>query len=110
MVVVAGVSPDHHLRTSAQKATSDGWLRGPRHPEELRVQGALFPDGEAVPFGSAEAALASELYRLVRRPRGRELDLAIAASSILQDAALWTLNPRDFTDIPGLRLLDPPRR
>jgi predicted nucleic acid-binding protein len=82
------------------------WRRGPRLPEELRVQEALFPSGEAVPFGPAEAALAAELYRQVPRPRGRELDLAIAASAILQDAALWTLNPRDFADLPRLRLID----
>jgi len=35
--------------------------------------------------------------------RGRELDLAIAASAILHDAVLWTLNHRDFADIPRLR-------
>jgi predicted nucleic acid-binding protein len=80
------------------------WLRGPRRADELRVQEALFPSGEAAPFGSAEAALSASLYRQVRRPRERELDLAIAASAILQDAALWTLNPRDFADIPRLRL------
>ena len=80
------------------------WLRGPRDAEELRVQEALFPGSEASPFGRAEAALASDLYRLVRRRRGRELDLAIAASAISHDAALWTLNRRDFTDIPRLRL------
>ena len=61
-----------------------------------------------MPFGPAEAALAAELYRQVPRPRGRELDLAIAASAILQDAALWTLNPRDFADLPRLRLVDNP--
>jgi predicted nucleic acid-binding protein len=86
------------------------WLRGPRHQEEIRVQEALFPAGEAVPFGRPDAALASELYRLVRRPRGRELELAIAASAILHDAAIWTLNPRDFADIPRLRLLEVPGR
>ena len=81
------------------------WLRGPRDAEELRVQEALFPGSAAAPFGRADAALASELYRLVRRPRGRELDLAIAASAILHDAVLWTLNRRDFADIPRLNLL-----
>jgi predicted nucleic acid-binding protein len=86
------------------------WLRGPRFPEELRVQEALCPGSAAASFGRPEAALAAELYRVVRRPRGRELDLAIAASAILHDAVLWTLNPRDFTDIPRLRLLEPPRR
>ena len=84
------------------------WRRGPRLPDELRAQEALFPATEAAPFGAAEAALASDLYRRLRRPRGREIDLAIAASAILQDAALWTLNPRDFADIPGLRLAEPP--
>jgi hypothetical protein len=83
------------------------WLRGPRGAEEIRVQEALFPSSEAASFGRPEAALASELYRLVRRPRGRELDLAIAASAILHDAALWTLNARDFADIPRLRQYNP---
>ncbi|MDO8835411.1 MAG: PIN domain-containing protein [Vicinamibacterales bacterium] len=81
------------------------WRRGPRHPDELRVQEALFPSDEATPFGRPEAALAADLYRQVRRARGREVDLAIAASAILRDATLWTLNPGDFADIPGLRVL-----
>jgi predicted nucleic acid-binding protein len=46
------------------------------------------------------------LYRKVPRPRGREIDLAIAACALTQDAALWTLNPSDFADIPGLELVD----
>ncbi len=64
----------------------------------------MFPAADAAVFGAQEAALASEMYRGVRRPRGRETDLAIAATAILHDAALWTLNPRDFADIPRLRL------
>lgn len=80
------------------------WRRGTRHPDELHVQESLFPSDAAVAFGPAEARLASELYSLVRRPRGREIDLAIAASALLQHAVLWTLNPGDFEDIPGLQL------
>ena len=80
------------------------WLRGPRLPEELAAQQALFPSEAALPFGPHEAALAAQLYRSVPRPRGREMDLAIAATAILHDAPLWTLNPRDFRDIPRLRL------
>ena len=46
----------------------------------------------------------SELYRRLRRPRHREIDLAIAACAIVHGAELWTLNPQDFRDIPGLTL------
>lgn len=80
------------------------WLRGPRLEEELAAQEALFPSDGALPFGPDEAAEASALYGRAPRPRGREIDLAIAAHAILEDAALWTLNPKDFEDIPGLEL------
>ena len=80
------------------------WLRGPRLPEELAAQEALFPSESAVPFGFAEAALSARLYRSVRRARGREIDLAIAACAIVRQADLWTLNTADFSNLPGLRL------
>jgi predicted nucleic acid-binding protein len=82
------------------------WLRGPRRPEEIQAQEALFPRDEAIPFGSGEAALAADIYRQTRRPRGREIDLAIAACAVSHGAAFWTLNPADFSDLPGLTLLD----
>jgi predicted nucleic acid-binding protein len=82
------------------------WLRGPRRPDELGDQEALFPRSGAVPFGSLEAAYAARLYGRVRRPRGREIDLAIAASAIVHHASLWTLNREDFDDIPGLLLAE----
>jgi predicted nucleic acid-binding protein len=81
------------------------FLRGPRRAEELAFQSALFPVDRALAFGSIEAQLSAKLYRTVRRGRGREIDLAIASCAIAHDAALWTLNVRDFADIPGLRLV-----
>lgn len=81
------------------------WLHGPRRPEELAAQEALFPTASAVAFGPEEAVTAARLYQSVARPRGREIDLAIAACALTQGAAFWTLNPRDFRDIPRLRLL-----
>ncbi len=81
------------------------WRRGPRHPDEVRVQEALFPAEDVVAFDAAAAAVAARLYRQVRRPRGREIDLAIAACAISRDAALCTCNPDDFSDIPGLRVV-----
>ena len=81
------------------------WRRGPRTEEELEAQEALLPSEATVPLGSAEAAKAAALYRLVKRPRGREVDLAIAATALVNGAALLTLNPQDFRDLPGLRLI-----
>ena len=83
------------------------WLRGPRLAEELEAQEALFPRKTAVPFGPDEAAEASRLYQALPRPRGREIDLAIAACALLWDAELWTLNARDFQDVPQLRVRTP---
>ena len=81
------------------------WLRGPRTRAELDAQEELFPADVAVPFGADEATLAARLYKEVARPRGREIDLAIAACAITSRASLWTLNPADFRDVPGLKLL-----
>jgi len=80
------------------------WRRGPRVPEELTAQEALFPNESSVAFGWQEAALAAELYRGIARPRGREIDLAIAACALAHGAEFWTLNPQDFRDVPGLTL------
>jgi predicted nucleic acid-binding protein len=81
------------------------WLRGPRTRTDLAVQDELFPHDSCVAFGPAEAARAAVLYGRVARPRGREIDLAIAACALVGDAALWTLNPADFDDVPGLELI-----
>jgi predicted nucleic acid-binding protein len=80
------------------------WLRGPRVPQELKAQEALFPSSTAIPFGPDEAMVAAQLYKTVSRPRRREIDLAIAACAIVRSAELWTLNPADFRDLKGLRL------
>jgi predicted nucleic acid-binding protein len=84
------------------------WSRGPRRPEELRAQRALFPDEQAVALGPREALLAAKLYGTLRKPRGREIDLAIAACALSHGAALWTLNDEDFADVPSLRVIATP--
>jgi predicted nucleic acid-binding protein len=81
------------------------WLRGPRERAELIAQEELFPREACVAFGVAEAEVSARLYRSVKRPRGREVDLAIAASAMVHEASLWTLNPDDFRDLPDLPLV-----
>jgi len=81
------------------------WLRGPRTHEELLEQQETFPREQAIVFGAAEAARAADLYKRVPRARTREVDLAIAATAIVHNAPLWTLNPEDFRDIPDLKLV-----
>jgi predicted nucleic acid-binding protein len=83
------------------------WLRGPRTSSEILQQEELVPSGNAFVFGSEEAALAADIYRTVKRARSREVDIAIAATAIRHQAKLWTLNPADFADIPGLTLYKP---
>jgi predicted nucleic acid-binding protein len=85
------------------------WLRGPRQPEEIDLQERLFPRQEVAVFGPTEASRAALLYQTVRRPRGREIDLAIAACALTQEASFWTLNDADFRDVDGLTLYQPDR-
>ena len=80
------------------------WLRGPRTVAELRAQEDLFPRDGAVPFDAEAAAQAAALHARLPRPRSCDLDLAIAACALVGDASLWTLNPDDFSDVPGLKL------
>lgn len=84
------------------------WLRGARTEAELARQEELLPAEAAVPLTPVEATVAARLYRVAARPRGREADIAIAATALTHEASLWTLNMRDFRDIPGLRLYAPP--
>jgi predicted nucleic acid-binding protein len=80
------------------------WLRGPRLSEELAAQESLFPSKSAIPFDREEAIVSADLYRAVSRARTREVDLAIAACALVRGARLWTLNPADFRDLPGIQL------
>jgi predicted nucleic acid-binding protein len=104
--LVTSVERGERLRLSALVLYE--YLRGPRSAAEIAHQDALLPADGALPFGAAEAAMAARLFRVVPRARRRELDLAIAATALTHEAALWTLNAADFRDIPGLRLYVPP--
>lgn len=98
----AFIADGHRLRLSSIVLYE--WLRGPRTLDELHVQGELFPRDQIVSFDARAAARAADLYRNLTRPRRRAADFAIAACALVDEAALWTLNPKDFGDVPGLTL------
>lgn len=100
------VGRGHILATSALVLYE--WQRGPRTQVELEDQEALLPSADARGFGPGEAARAARLYRIVKRARGRDMDLAIAACALEHGARLWTLNPDDFRDLPDLTLYEAP--
>ena len=77
-----------------------------KYVNAIDAQEALFPSSEAIPFGPAEALLAAGVYKKIKRPRGREIDIAIAACAIAHEAEFWTVNAADFQDIPDLKLLN----
>lgn len=102
--VLIGLAGEGH-RLSVSAIVLYEWLRGPRVRDELSVQEELFPRARAVPFGAEPAVIAARLYAAVKRPRGREIDLAVAACALHDGASLWTLNRDDFRDLPGLSLI-----
>ena len=97
------VDAEHRINISAPVLYE--WLRGPRSRADLRIQEELMPAENVAVFGAVEAQLAARLYAAVVRPRGREIDLAVAACALANRAALWTLNRRDFHDLEALRLI-----
>lgn len=99
------VTAGHVIATSSLALYE--WLRGPRVTGELEDQEGLLPADGARGFGATEAARAAHLYRTLERPRGRDMDIAIAACALEHGAQLWTLNGDDFRDIPGLKLYEP---
>lgn len=81
------------------------WRRGPRTPEQLALQEDLFPSSGALAFDSEAAIIAADLFVQLGKPRRRQADLAIAATALASGASLWTLNERDFQDVPGIELV-----
>jgi predicted nucleic acid-binding protein len=97
------VEAEHRINISAPVLYE--WLRGPRTRADLRIQEELMPSWDVAIFGVVEAQLAAKLYTSVVKPRGREIDLAVAACALANRAALWTLNHEDFHDLEALRLI-----
>ncbi len=76
---------------------AEAMLRRMRRKPLLRITGET-----AEVFGG----LAGQLTRTGRGPQFRTQDLWLAAQAIQRDYTLLTANPKDFRDVPGLRLVE----
>jgi predicted nucleic acid-binding protein len=110
------------IKGSAQAGDVDGWLaagqsfgtsaiawteflNGPVTPLEVSRAEAVL-QSRIIPFGQKEAALAADLFNKTGRRRGSRFDCLIAATAILAQAEMATVNHSDFkVFIPhGLKL------
>jgi predicted nucleic acid-binding protein len=91
------------LATSAVSWTE--FLNGPVMPPEIsRVEAVL--QSRIIPFSQKEAALAADLFNKTGRRRGSRFDCLIAATAIIAQAELATVNQSDFKPLVphGLKL------
>jgi len=105
MALERTVAQGHVIATSSLALYE--WLRGPRTAAEIEDQEALIPAADARGFGAPETQRAAALYRGLKRARGRDMEIAIAACALEHGAHLWTLNRDDFSDLPDLKLYAP---
>lgn len=74
-----------------------------RRQDRLQRAEATF---QALPFDVAAARAYGRIYGSVvaagREPRGRQVDLLIAATALAANLPLYTCNPHDFAHLAGL--------
>ena len=85
------------------------FLNGPVTPLEVSRAEAVL-ESRIIPFGKAEAVLAAQLFNQTGRRRGSRFDCLIAATAILAQGEVATVNESDFkVFVPhGLKLAVPP--
>ena len=114
------------VKDSSQAADVDGWLaagqplaasaiawteflNGPVTPLEVSRAEAVL-GGRIIPFGQAEAVLAADLFNKSGRRRGSRFDCLVAATALLAQAEVATVNQSDFKPFQphGLKLASTP--
>ena len=85
------------------------FLNGPVSAMEVTRAEAVL-QSRIVPFGRSEAVLAADLFNKTGRRRGSRFDCLIAATAMLAQAEIATVNQSDFNPFAphGLKLAVPP--
>ena len=84
-----------------------GIHRDKEEAPELRLRvNLLLQEVEELPFTSAEAVAYGRIVEALGFSRPRVIDRMIAATALCAQVPLITSNPRDFRDIPNLRIED----
>ena len=101
--VDAWLAAGHPLAASAIVWTE--FLNGPVSPLEITRAEAVVA-GRIIPFGRMDAVLAADLFNKTGRRRGSRFDCLIAATALLAQAQVATVNQVDFRVFQpyGLRL------
>lgn len=95
------------ISTVTRVELEGGVYRDPAQAVLLRPRLNLLLENLAeLPFTSAEAAAYGRIVQQCGYSRAKLIDRMIAATAIVADATLATLNVRDFRGIPGLKLED----
>lgn len=71
------------------------FLNGPATPLEVSRAEAVL-QSQIIPFGKKEAALAADLFNKTGRRRGSRFDCLIAATAIIAQSEIATINQSDF--------------
>ena len=81
------------------------FLNGPVTPVEISRVDAVI-QSRVIPFGPAEAVCAADLFNRTGRRRGSRFDCLIAATALVANAELATVNQTDFKPFTahGLKL------
>ncbi len=97
----------HSLAASAIAWTE--FLNGPVRPDEVSQVEAVL-QSRIIPFDHAEAVLAADVFNLTGRRRGSRFDCLNAATAILAQAEIATVNQLDFRAFAGhgLKLMAAP--
>lgn len=111
------------VRGSSEAAKVDQWLASGESLAASAIAWSEFLNGpvtvseasqvetilqsQVIPFGKAEAAMASDLFNKAGRRRGSRFDCLIAATAIAHQAGLATVNQSDFKTYTahGLKLV-----